>query len=370
MHQVLFRLPWLDIPVYSFGMMLFAAFVVCTWVSGRQAEKEGIAKEHIQDLAMWLFLGGILGARVTFLIAEDLSPWQMLRQVYRIWDGGLILYGSFVGGLLGYLGAYHFVLRKHGIPTWKMIDVIAPSVAVGICLGRVGCLLNGCCYGHVACANCPKVDYPLSAPARYLLVRDGYQTAAGFTIASREPVRVDAVEPGSPAAVSGLKSRDQIVEVDGRPVHSMIDLSTYLADSAEWTRGKADLQLTVVHAGQEDPVTLPAFKPRTLALHPTQVYESISMALLFFLLMALYPFRRHDGEVMALGMVCYGIHRYVNELLRFDPRPGKFESYVSLLLIGSGVLLGLWLWRKPILARPASAVALTLETGSANPGNR
>src|SRR5262249_47407274 len=117
-HQVLFR-PF-GIPIYGFGMMLFVAFVVCTWLAGRRADKEGIAKEHLQDLAIWLFAGGIIGARLTFLIAEGLPLWEF----FRIWDGGLILYGSFAGGTLGYFGAYYFVLRKHGVSTWKLIDVI------------------------------------------------------------------------------------------------------------------------------------------------------------------------------------------------------------------------------------------------------
>src|SRR5206468_742845 len=143
---------------------------------------------------------------------------------------------------------------------------------------------------------------------------------------------------------------DRIVDVDGQGIATAAELSNYLATPVGWPRGKLDLQLTVMHEGQTDPVALPVFRPRTLGLHPTQIYESISMVLLFFLLMTFYPFRRHDGEVMALAMVGYGVHRFVNELLRSDPRPGNFERYVSLLLIGSGVLLGLMLRRKPILA--------------------
>ena len=95
-------------------------------------------------------------------------------------------------------------------------------VRAGPCLGRIGCFLNGCCYGQVACVDCPvySVHFPLSAPARYSLVGDGSQTSAGFTFAS-EPqaatgVRVGQVEPGSAAARAGLKAGDVIEEVDGQ----------------------------------------------------------------------------------------------------------------------------------------------------------
>jgi phosphatidylglycerol:prolipoprotein diacylglycerol transferase len=333
-------------------MMLFLAFLACTWLSSRRAEKEGIGKDIPQDLAIWLFAGGIIGARLTFLIANDIP----LAQFYRIWDGGLILYGSFLGGTIGYFGAYYFVLRKHDVSTWKLMDVIAPSIAVGICLGRVGCLLNGCCYGEVACPECPSVSYPLSAPARYELVRDGHQTAAGFTLAGseREPARVEAVTPGSRAELAGLRRGDRIVEANGNPVRDGLELSLYLGDSQAWPRGKPDLQLTVAREGETNPMTLPAFRPWTIGLHPTQVYESISMVLLLLVLLAYDPLRQRDGELMAIVMIGYGVHRWVNELLRSDPRPEGFESHVSLLLVGGGVLLWAYLWRfRP--ARSATA---------------
>src|SRR5207253_2449722 len=120
MHQVLFRIPldWLPagirdyvpagIPIYGFGMMLFLAFVLCTWLAGRRAEREGIPRQLIQDLAIWIFAGGIVGARLTFLLVEGVPLWQF----FQIWDGGLVFYGSAIGGVAGYLLAYVFVVRK------------------------------------------------------------------------------------------------------------------------------------------------------------------------------------------------------------------------------------------------------------------
>src|SRR5437762_2998928 len=122
MQQVLFWIPiktdWTPdgIPIYGFGMMLFLAFVVCTWLAGRRAQKEGIAKEHIQDLAIWIFVGGIVGARIVYMIQYDVPLWQF----HRIWEGGLVFYGSAIGGLIGYTLAYFFIIRKYGLSTWKM----------------------------------------------------------------------------------------------------------------------------------------------------------------------------------------------------------------------------------------------------------
>src|SRR5262249_3805115 len=149
--------------------------------------------------------------------------------------------------------ARHFVLRKHGISTWKVMDVIAPAIAVGVGLGRVGCLLNGCCYGDVACAGCPAVTYPLSAPPRHPLVHRGYQPDAGFTLTSREqePVRVKAVQPGSAVEQSGLRPGDRIVEVNGNRIENGLDLYHYLGNAEGWGRGEADLEMKVTRAGED-----------------------------------------------------------------------------------------------------------------------
>src|SRR5207302_1005082 len=120
---------------------------------------EGIAKEYIQDLAIWIFVGGIAGARIVYMIQYHISFWP-ITNFFRIWEGGLVFYGSAIGGVVGYLLAYVFVIRKHGLSTWKMADIIAPSCAIGLCIGRFGCLFNGCCYGGVACPDCPSVHFP------------------------------------------------------------------------------------------------------------------------------------------------------------------------------------------------------------------
>src|SRR4051794_20308406 len=110
MLQVLFRIPiytnWTPdgIPVYGFGMMLFVAFLVCTWLAGRRAEHEGVSRDAIQDLAIWIFLGGLLGARITFLLGEQhpASVGDFFSQLPRIWDGGIVLYGAVLGGTAAY----------------------------------------------------------------------------------------------------------------------------------------------------------------------------------------------------------------------------------------------------------------------------
>jgi prolipoprotein diacylglyceryltransferase len=342
MHQVLFRIPlripgWMPdgIPIYGYGSMLFLACLLCVWLGGRRAMKEGVRKELISDLALWLFVGGIIGARLTFFLTEKDAPPFTLANFIRIWDGGLVYYGSVIGGFLGYAVAYPFLIRKYGISTWTMADIIAPSMALGLCLGRIGCLMNGCCYGQVACPDCPQISFPLSSPARADMVARGYQTAAGFTIKDPPSTIVGQVDPGSPAAASGLRAGDHIVAADDRQIESYYDLDRYL--EKEWPRGKNDLELTVRRGGEE--LRIGPFRPLTVGLMPTQLFESIAMALLLLVLLAYYPFRRHPGELMALWMLGYGVERFFNERLRSDPRPITFERDISLLFIAVGFVL-------------------------------
>jgi phosphatidylglycerol:prolipoprotein diacylglycerol transferase len=349
MQQVLFRIPikfgWFPdgIPVYGFGLMLFLAFILCTWLAGWRARKVGVKPELVQDLAIWVFVGGLLGARIVYMIQYGV-PWS---DFFKIWEGGIVFYGSLLGGAVGFTLAYFAVMRKQQLAWWKVADIVAPSLALGLCLGRIGCFLNGCCYGSVACPDCPAVHFPFSAPPRLDLARGGYQTAAGFTVVPNDERTVQAVEPGSAAATVGLKAGDVIVQADDQRVDSYDKLDTYLARN--WPRGKNDLTLTVERGGQE--VTLPAFYPQTLGLHPTQIYESISMGLLFLLLMAYYPLRRHDGEVIVLFLMLYPIHRFLNEMLRNDTDPVAFGMTLSqngsILVIAVALVLAFRFWRRP-----------------------
>lgn len=426
MEQVLFRIPlrffqglpawWPDsLPVHGFGVMLFLTFIICPWLAARRAQKEGIRKEIIQDLAIWIFVCGLLGARITFMIQYH-DQFDSVWQFIQIWKGGIVFYGSAIGGVVGYALAYWFYLRKYQIPTWKLADIIAPSVAVGLLLGRIGCFLNGCCYGNVACPHCPQVQFPVRSPSWFHLVKEGYQDAAGFTLTDNDEQdfrTVTAVDADSLAYQNGLRAGDVITHVNGHDVFLCFDvpdergdlvlnedkqtakyrryyftdlhayrqklremsrtvpdpnmvrvyddkLWEYLKNPTYWS-DHTDLALTIKHAGSSQEVELPAFpyQPRTLGLHPTQLYESISMLLLFLLLTAYYPFRRHDGEVMVLFMICYSVHRFLNEMLRNDTDPVlgpmTLSQVGSLFFFVVGLGLAWYLWRKPVQYQPAPA---------------
>jgi phosphatidylglycerol---prolipoprotein diacylglyceryl transferase len=359
MQQVLFHVG--PLPIFGYGMMLFLAFVASTWLAGRLSPRAGIPSQRMQDLAIWLFIFGIIGARITYMIVdyhgEPIDLGDVAGKFFKIWEGGLVFYGAAIGGFVGYWFASVLPLRRYHLFSWKMADVVAPCAALGLAVGRIGCLLNGCCYGNVACPDCPALRFPLSAPPRYQLVESGYQTTAGFTLkenAGGAPT-VDKVEPGSAADKAGLQTGDRIVRVDGQEVVSDNSLASYLGKL--WPRGKNDLSLSILRSEGARPgvtqlKTLPAFSPWTIGLHPTQVYETISMVLLLGVMLLYWPFRRRDGELMVIFMLGYAVHRFLDELLRDDPRGKLFAGMTisengSILLLIAGLVLLVVLWRRP-----------------------
>jgi len=364
MRQVLFEIPlhdwigkhhpWLsflpNVPLYGYGAMLFLAYLFCQALGKRLARREGIDARLIPDLTIWLFVFGIVGGRIVFIATEwDSFARRPFWDFVKLWDGGLVLYGAIFGAALGFFAYYRVVLRRHAVSSWKILDIAAPCVALGIAFGRIGCLFTGCCYGNVACASCPAVHFPLyantsppyqfTAPAAKM-IGSGYQTPLGFLL-NDNTFEVEAVEPGS-AASAVLKAKDLILEVNGKNPHQSRDIVPV----------GGVMQLTVLREGKS--VILPPFEPRTIGLHPTQIYETISMCLLLFFLLSYYPYKRHDGELMVLLMVGYGVHRFLNEMLRLDVDPGigalTMSQIISLFVLAGAVILAVAVWRRPKVA--------------------
>ncbi|MER3414622.1 MAG: hypothetical protein C4297_00195 [Gemmataceae bacterium] len=360
MRQVLFRIPGLDWPVFGYGVMLFIAFVVCSWVAGRRAAREGIGREAVLDLALWIFVGGIFGGRLLSMIAEPV-PGQTWRDFYKLWQGGLVLYGAVAGGLLGYLLAYVLVYRRRGLSTLAFADVISPSVGLGLFFGRLGCFLTGCCYGlPVEPGTFPwGVSFPGQSPPHRAVVALGYQTAYGFQVAEtadrgRASVRVQWVEKDAPAWHAGLRPKDRIVAVRlargvaDKPVP--VDNLWQLFQVLENLPPQESLEMTVARSedGAEKQSTLEILPKPSVAVHPTQLYMSLDGLILFFLLSAYYPFRRRPGEVAGMLMMTYGLDRFLVEFLRLDNEryAGNLtlSQYVSVGLLVAG--LALWVWRR------------------------
>lgn len=141
MHPILFEIG--PLTIHSYGVMLALAFVVGIWFATHQAKRAKVPASVILDLSFVILITGVIGARVLFVLLNldyySKHPLEMIM----FWQGGLVYYG---GIILGVLCAILF-LRVRRLDVWKITDVYAPSLALGQAIGRIGCLLNGCCFG-------------------------------------------------------------------------------------------------------------------------------------------------------------------------------------------------------------------------------
>ena len=126
--------------------MVALGFIAGLWTASRRSLREGVSSETVIDLGPWLIIGAIVGARTLYVISywkEKFAgkPWTEVLMVHH---GGLVYYGGLIGASLAFI----LYARLKKLPLWKGADIMAPSVALGYFFGRIGCLMNGCCYGR------------------------------------------------------------------------------------------------------------------------------------------------------------------------------------------------------------------------------
>lgn len=142
MHRTLLELG--PLTIHSYGFFLALSFALGIWLAGRRAEKRGIPAERITDVSLIIIVTTIVGARALYVGAH----WDQFQgrwlDMFRTWEGGLTMYGGAVPAAV--LGMWF--LRRWGIDSWRAADAIAPSMALGLGLTRIGCFLSGCCFGR------------------------------------------------------------------------------------------------------------------------------------------------------------------------------------------------------------------------------
>lgn len=155
MHPVLFEIPKIGqfgpFPIHSFGVMILFALIAGILVARMRSRRYGISFDQISDIAFWLLIPGVLGARILFIV-QDLGYYRNhLDEVFSLKFQGMTSFGTPLFGAV----ALWLWARKAKVQPSKAFDLIAPSFIAGHVLGRIGCLLNGCCYGGVCPTGLP-----------------------------------------------------------------------------------------------------------------------------------------------------------------------------------------------------------------------
>ena len=142
MHPVLFNIG--DWPVYSYGVLLAAAYLAGLQLAVVRARKAGLDSAKVMDFGIYLIIAALVGAKL-MLVVVDVSYYRANpKEILSLARAG----GVFYGGLIAALVVGLLLVKRYKLPVWKTADLIAPGIALGHVIGRVGCLLAGCCYGR------------------------------------------------------------------------------------------------------------------------------------------------------------------------------------------------------------------------------
>jgi len=216
-------------PINTYGVFLAIAFLCAILVAVRLGARDGLPRERIYDLSLWMLLGGLIGSKILMLFTEPEyrdHPLQLLSLDF-LRSGGV-----FYGGLIGAVLTGYFLMKRYKLPWWKTADACAPGIAIGNFFGRQGCFAAGCCWGK-----------PTSLPWGVKFTELGHQ-------------------------ITGV--------------------------------------------------------PTDVYLHPTQLYESFTMLIVFLFLLWMHKRKRFSGQVILFYALLYSVVRFAIEFVRDDPRGDIF----------------------------------------------
>ncbi len=338
----------LGIPIRGYGMMMLLGVVTSVLLLVHESRRMGLHPDLMLSLAFWMIVTGFAGARIFYVIEYwpqfSAESWATtLGNIAKLTDGGLVVYGSFIGASITVL----IFVRYHHLPLLAIADLLGPCLVLGLAFGRIGCFMNGCCWGGHCDQSSLGVTFPQGSPPFVDQIKDGSLLDMRLEQQPDESYLVKQVARGGRGDRAGLKTGDRISQIrfpdqtafnrmrHGEEAHEAI-LLIELADGrrVSWQFGQ-----------------LPQ---RTTPVYPTQILSSINAGLICLFLWSYYPFRRHDGEVAALLVSIYPVTRILLEMIRTD-ESGLFaigfkmtisQTISSLLLVG---VAALWIY---ILSRP------------------
>jgi phosphatidylglycerol:prolipoprotein diacylglycerol transferase len=333
MHPELFTLPFPPhLTIRCYGAMMVIGFLSGVTIIRYLSRHFTSNPQHITNAALYSLIAGVVGARVFFVLHYRDQFDGHLSGVFAIWNGGLEL----LGGVLLAIGVILFYIWYHKLPMRHYLDVLAIGLVAALVFGRIGCFLNGCCYGK-----------PTELPWG---VRFPYGSFA-YRSQIRPDLNRNRIAPRLDLPDSYFGYRDP----QGEYIQDLKPLSDLTPE-----------QRTLVTEGRY----------RCLPVHPTQLYSSggavlFGLVLLLYLRRSqrgettgLYPFLAKPGSTFGLMFIIYGLGRFGMEFLR-DDNPFEVASLTISQILGLGLvalgilLMAFFAWaqpeRLPVLQSPVAA---------------
>jgi phosphatidylglycerol:prolipoprotein diacylglycerol transferase len=319
MHPEVFQIPFIHASVKSYGLMIVIGIIATIFVLRRLSGRIGapqVNKDKITNGALYALIAGVIGSRIFYVIHHFDSFRGNLMSVFAIWQGGLELLGGIIPAIIIVL-AYLFYLK---VPVRRYLDIIAISLMLTLAFGRIGCFLNGCCFGKPG-----SVPWAVRFPYGSL----PYQSQV-FPDLARNREKPHLVLPDEYYGS---------LDADGKWVQARPEMKYH-----EYLKPRELLTPAEVTAVTSGPY-------RCLPVHPTQLYESFNGFLIFIILYLFWRYAGYgkDGKMpnvqggkpgctFALMFILYGPARIIVEFLR-DDNPFEIDGLTISQLISIGLIV-------------------------------
>ena len=280
MYPILLRIPFIELPIYSYGIMLGLSLVVGWYLVMALGSRDGLPKDKMAACFIWTAVSAILGARILYIIT-NLSEYREtgFLDMLNMRKGGLVAYGGFLGGFIG--STIYLKWQKISLLAWA--DVVVPTLCTGLGITRIGCLLFGCDYGR---------PIPADAPA--------FIRSIGLRFPNWETAFPDTVQMFR----QGVGCMQGIFQ--GSPAFHH------------------HLSIGLVHRGDA----------ASALVYPTQIMASLNGWLAFGLVMLVRKHRRFRGQAFLFFTGYYGLTRSLMEFLRGDVGRGGLGAWSTSQIVG------------------------------------
>lgn len=297
MDPILVRVPGVNLPIQAYSGMLAVSFFVGWFLVMRLGRQAGLDRPFLASAFTWAAVSAIVGSRLLYIVANpsefygaSVLEWINLR------NGGIVAYGGFLGG---FVGSWIYV-RLRGRPFLPWADTVAPGLASGLGITRLGCFLQGCDYGQPVAADAPA--WLKAAAVRF---------------------------PNWDVAYPDLQAKADVG----------------LGWLAEGLRG-APAYLDHVRRGLVDEGSA-----TSLPVYPTQLLESAVGWSALVLLLVVRRRQRFAGQLLLVFAGYYGVLRFLLEFLRGDPQRGGLgplstSQVVAIVTVGIAAVAWPWLARR------------------------
>jgi phosphatidylglycerol:prolipoprotein diacylglycerol transferase len=329
----------IGLPIRGYGVTLMLGVISAISIAMSRCKKAGVSQDDFFSLATWVIVFGLIGARVFYVVQKwsEIEGTTFVQKLYtslKFTEGGLVVYGSVIGGLIAVL----LWTRKRKIPLLPTADAVTPAFFIGLAFGRIGCLLNGCCYGGTCEPGLPSITFPSGSPAYMDQLATGklLGMVTNKEPSPAEPEAIRAVLPNSWASQNKIEVGQTLNRVSQEMVGGITKenpLSPPVFDASVQINGRT----TIVPS-----TSVPS---QSLAVHPSQIYAAISGLLLCAWTFLLSERSKRPGVVFGSGIIGYGIFRIIEEFIRVDEAglfgtPFSIAQWISIaaILLGAVVL--------------------------------